>query len=68
MKYIEEYDAKEQFDLMLDDVYGMVSIAGNEYETSYALKELDPLAYRLYFLDWLDSEELTTDIDEADEE
>lgn len=68
MKYIEEYDAKEQFDLMLDDVYGMVSIAGHEYETSYALKELDPIAYRLYFLDWLDSEELTTDIDEADEE
>jgi DNA repair exonuclease SbcCD ATPase subunit len=36
----------EQYDDMLDDVYGEVQIAGCSYSTSYALKKLDPTAYR----------------------
>lgn len=36
----------EQYDEMLDDIYGEVQIAGMSYSTSYALKELDPTAYR----------------------
>lgn len=36
----------EQYDDMLDDIYGEVQIAGMTYSTSYALKELDPTAYR----------------------
>lgn len=31
---------------MLDEVYGTVSIAGLEYCTSRAQKEIDPVAYR----------------------
>lgn len=36
----------EQYDDMLDECYGEVQIAGMPYLTSYALKELDPTAYR----------------------
>lgn len=46
----------ERYDDMLDEVYGDVSIAGMSYVTSYALKEVDPIAYRVGFNDWVDSE------------
>ena len=40
---------------MLDEVYGMVKVAGYEYETSRTLQEIDPIAYRVGFNDWLDT-------------
>ena len=40
---------------MLDECYGTISVAGMEYDTSRALYELDPIAYRVGFNDWLDS-------------
>ena len=43
---------------MLDDVYGEVEIAGLSYSTSYALKELDLIAYREGFNNWTDTEEI----------
>src|SRR5690606_21600383 len=39
-------EAVELYDEMLDDVYGCVSVAGLEYETSRVLKDIDPIAYR----------------------
>lgn len=49
---------QEQFyEEMLDNVYGTVKIAGFEYNTSYALKNLDPIAYREGFLDYLDGQD-----------
>ena len=53
---IEEYELQAQYDELLDDVYGDVSIAGYSYNTSRTLYEIDPTAYRTGFLDWLDSE------------
>ncbi len=37
---------ESEFDEMLDDVFGKARIAGFEYDTGYALKNLDPVAYR----------------------
>ena len=46
----------ERYDDMLDEVYPDLTIAGMEFSTSNALKELDPIAYRVGFSDWVDSE------------
>lgn len=46
----------ERYDDMLDEVYPDLIIAGMEFSTSNALKELDPIAYRVGFSDWVDSE------------
>ena len=53
---LTDYDLHERFDEMLDDVYEDCPIAGLEYSTSRALKQVDPIAYRCGFHDWLDSE------------
>ncbi len=56
-----EYEAKKLYDEFLDEVYGDVNIAGIYYPTSQALKETDPVAYRVGFNDWLDSEGIELD-------
>ncbi len=56
--FLTEQEAEQRFDEMLDDVCGVVKIAGYEYNTSHALKKLDSIAYREEFLNWLDSEGL----------
>lgn len=43
------------FDEFLDEAYGTVKIAGFEYATSRALKEIDPTAYRCGTADYIDS-------------
>ena len=53
---ITDYELHERFDDMLDECYGTVTVAGMEYDTARALKELDPIAYRCSFHDWIDSE------------
>jgi hypothetical protein len=67
MKYVPEYEALEMYDAMLDEVYGMVEVAGMHYDTSNLLKNNDEIAYRCGFNDWCDAENITTDEDEADE-
>jgi len=54
-RHYSEQDMADQFDGMLDDCYGTVSVAGMEYDTARALKELDPIAYRCGLLDYVDS-------------
>ena len=46
---------EEQYNDSLDDIYGDVSVAGSTYSTSYLLKEVDPIAYRVGFSDFADS-------------
>ena len=53
-QYYSEQDMADQFDEMLDEVYGTVSVAGVEYDTARALKDLDPDAYRGGMLDYID--------------
>lgn len=50
-----EPDALKSYDEMLNDVYGMVSVAGYEYETARTLEEIDPTAYNTGFNDYADS-------------
>jgi hypothetical protein len=49
-------DLEKRYAEFLDDCYGTVKIAGYEYETSIALAEIDPVAFRCGFADWLASE------------
>lgn len=51
-----EYAALEQYRDMLDEVYGTVTIADIEYDTSRTLEAIDETAFRCGFSDWLDSE------------
>lgn len=58
MEKLSERDAEERYDEFLDNVFGEVNIGGYFYNTSYALKEIDPTAYREDFNNWLDSEDI----------
>jgi hypothetical protein len=58
---VPEYELEEQYCEMLDDVYGETNIAGYQYSTSRALAEVDPVAFRCGFADYIDS--LITDGD-----
>jgi hypothetical protein len=49
---MNDYQIEESYKEMLDDAYGTVTIAGYEYQTSYALKECDPIAYRVGLSDF----------------
>ena len=52
---ISESEAYERYDNMLDDCYPLAQVCGFEYSASYALKELDPIAYRVEFSDYISS-------------
>jgi len=54
----------EAYDEMLDEIYGDVNIAGHQYSTSRALSEVDPIAYRVGFSDYLDMLEEDDDDDD----
>ena len=56
MVELDERDLYERYDSFLDECLGMVEIGGLEYNQSLALKNVDPIAYRCGFNDWLDSE------------
>ena len=60
---IENFDASDyidesDYDEMLDDCYGEIEICGMSYLASYALKEVDPTAYRCGYNDYVNSIEL----------
>ena len=50
---IDDYDA---YDEMLDSE-GTVSVAGYDFYPSRILEELDPVAYRCGYNDWMDPEQ-----------
>lgn len=50
-----DYEIEQAYAEMLDEVYGTVLIAGTEFDTSRALKELDPIMYNEGLLDYTDS-------------
>jgi hypothetical protein len=53
---IEDYKLERDYDDMLNDCYEETTIAGHKYQTSRALKKVDPTAYRCGFAEWLDVE------------
>lgn len=44
---MSEYELELAFDEFLDEVYGEVRIGAYTYATSSALKNVDPIAYRI---------------------
>lgn len=61
--YIEESEAYQQYDDMLDELYPNQIL---DILASRILKELDPIAYSCGFDDWLDANELTIDEEETE--
>ena len=53
---IDGADFEEAYEEMLTDVYGDVTICGYNYDAGYALKEIDPTAYRCGMNDFADGE------------
>jgi len=53
---VDGYDLCDRFDEMLNDAYPEVEYCGFTATPADALKELDPVAYRCYFVDWLGAE------------
>ena len=74
---IDEDKYDENYDEWLDEVYGEIMIGNISFLPSRILKELDPIAYRCGFSDYIDSldieddeeyQELQTELEEAKEE
>ena len=53
-----DYIDYDQYDEMLDDCYPEVEYAGFTCSPSYALKELDPIAYRCGYADYCSNYDL----------
>lgn len=60
---LDPYDYEDQYCDMLNEVYGDAEIAGMKISTDYALRELDPTAYRCGLIDYVDSLELNKEDD-----
>jgi hypothetical protein len=54
---LEAIDVDSRYSDMLDDIYPGCTIAGMSFNTSNALKELDPTAYRCGLADWISEED-----------
>lgn len=50
---ISEREALKMYDEYLDDLYEIVKICGYSYDASFALKNVDEVAYRVGFGDWM---------------
>ena len=52
-----EGELEDEFADQLDDCWEPVSVCGYEYGAGRALRQLDPVAFRCGFLDWLDAQQ-----------
>jgi hypothetical protein len=55
MKSISESEAYQMYEDMIDECNDEVNISGLTYNPSYVLKNVDPIAYRCGFVDFLDA-------------
>lgn len=56
MTQFSDYQLDKMYCNFLDDVYETVEICEHYYSPSRALAAVDPVAYRVGFSDWLDSQ------------
>lgn len=49
-------EMEDRYQDTLDEIYGEVDIAGHSFSTGRALRELDEIAFREGFNNWIDSE------------
>jgi hypothetical protein len=62
-----EYDIEKQFDDMLDDVYGTVTLFDlYEYGYARAVQQLDPTLYRCALLEYIDAQITDGELFESD--
>ena len=54
-RLISERTALEMYEEMLDDCEGPVELCGMTYSASHVLREVDPVAFRCGFNDYVDS-------------
>ncbi len=45
---------EQDYEAYLNEAYPPINICGIEYDTGYALRQVDPTAFRVGFADWLD--------------
>ena len=67
--YITDNMGEDIYEEMLDECYGEIDVCGYSYSASYALRELDPVAYRCGMADYYDSlsGDIENDLDGADD-
>lgn len=53
-----EYEALNEFNKMLVETGTTITVYGVEFDSARILRELDHIAYREMFNNWLDSEEI----------
>jgi hypothetical protein len=63
MPKLEDYQLEELYKDLINDVEPMVKIFGMEYEPARVLQEIDPIAFRVGFNDWLDGLDNCEDCD-----
>lgn len=68
MKPLNERELEALYDDMLNECYPDCKIGPYEYSTARALSEVDPIAYRCGYADWLDAEIQDGRLFEKDEE
>jgi hypothetical protein len=61
---VSESEMESSYEDMLSEVYGVVSICGLDYDAADALKEVDPVAYRCGYADYVS--EYFAEVDLAD--
>lgn len=54
MAKLQDYELEEMYKEYIDETTEPVTVWGMEYEASRVLLEVDPIAYRVGFSDWLD--------------
>ena len=52
-----EGELEDEFTDQLDDCWEPVSVCGYEYAAGRTLREMDPIAFRESFLDWIDAQQ-----------
>ena len=55
MSKLTDYELEELYKDFIDETTPTITIWGMEYEASRVLLEVDPIAYRVGFSDWLDT-------------
>lgn len=53
---ISTKELEERYKDFLNEYHGTVDVCGYYYDSAYALKLIDPIAYEQDFLEWLNSE------------
>jgi len=53
---LSESEADEKFQEFVNETHETITVMGLDYDPARVLKDVDPIAYRQEFLNWVDSE------------